>query len=198
MERNEEAVSEELIAPPLSEEHLRRIAERLDKREITSDDLVSLLVLEVKKLKEQTHGMCSVCTGTGKPLSDKKCVCGGTGTAESEAARLRELLVHEQQDNENLRRAAQVGEGSPTDLASRVKQLAYDLMRERAARSAVEKELKEIVQAFAIVLGNFSSFANFSEIESAKQVAFKQAPTLPDRLRAQGHEALIKLLRNEQ
>jgi len=37
--------------------------------------------------------MCSVCAGTGKPLSDKPCICGGRGTQAAEADGLRMELV---------------------------------------------------------------------------------------------------------
>lgn len=38
--------------------------------------------------------VCSVCAGTGKPVSGKRCICGGAGTQAAELQGFR-LRVHE-------------------------------------------------------------------------------------------------------
>lgn len=42
------------------------------------------------------NNMCDACAGTGKPISGKPCMCGGTGRMSDAAVYLREQLVAEQ------------------------------------------------------------------------------------------------------
>ena len=36
--------------------------------------------------------ICSVCAGTGKPISGNPCICGGSGTQADEMAGLRQYI----------------------------------------------------------------------------------------------------------
>lgn len=40
---------------------------------------------------------CDVCCGTGKPLSDAPCICGGTGSLQQAFYNLREFVFKLQQ-----------------------------------------------------------------------------------------------------
>lgn len=40
-----------------------------------------------------SDNVCDACTGTGKPISGKPCMCGGTGKMSDAAVHLRKMLV---------------------------------------------------------------------------------------------------------
>ncbi len=60
--------------------------------------------------------VCSVCVGTGRPVSGLPCICGGTGSEAAEIAGLRRELFRCNAENERFRtRLAKIEEPLPTN-----------------------------------------------------------------------------------
>ena len=59
-------------------------------------------ILTYRKTIEELEAdnMCDVCAGTGKPLSNKPCMCGGTGKMSDAARYLRRELTKLQTESE--------------------------------------------------------------------------------------------------
>ncbi len=55
-----------------------------------ADEMVEFTLRHIECTKESA--MCSVCAGQGKPVSGKKCICGGAGTQTAEMQGLRNYI----------------------------------------------------------------------------------------------------------
>lgn len=69
---------------------------------------------EVARVREPP---CSCCIGTGKPISGRPCICGGTGREEDETMGLRRLAHEQEAEIERLRRALTNAEADARVLA---------------------------------------------------------------------------------
>lgn len=82
---------------------------------------------------------CDVCTGTGKPLSGRPCICAGEGTSSAEKAGLRTRIVLLEDECMALRGALQ----SALDWMGRPAQDPYVAAHLEKAKKHVSDVLKE-------------------------------------------------------
>lgn len=79
---------------------------------------------EVERLQQEN--MCDACAGTGKPTSERPCMCGGTGKMSDAACYLREQFV-----------AARIEVNQTRDIYRRIADA--ELAEARASRAEVER-----------------------------------------------------------
>lgn len=78
---------------------------------------IRALRAECERLRAET--LCDVCAGTGKPVSGKRCACGGSGKAFDAAAYFRVALLDANAQIERLREAEAEQSNALADIASR-------------------------------------------------------------------------------